>query len=145
MLAIGLLIFVAGVWRGRDHDRRILVGCAAVMGVVAAIGGSIELAGVASILDIGWVDALGDDLGSSAMMRLIGGGLIALGLVESLRPDPAGSTWRLAPSAFFAFGGAVSFCITVDSCSEILLSSALIAFSIVNVRFLSQVTVPSSA
>jgi len=108
IIAVGLLVFVGAVWRGRAADRVILLRLAAGAGVIAAVGGVIEVAGVASILDIGWDAALADRLGRSGMMRLVGGALVAVGLVESVgrnRSELAGA-WQIEPSAFFSLAGA---------------------------------------
>lgn len=108
VVAVGLLAFVGVVWRGRAVDRFLLLRLTAAAGLIAAIGGAIEVAGIASILDIGWDAALADALGRAGMMRLVGGALVAVGLVDSLgrnRSDHDGA-WHIEPSAFFSVAGA---------------------------------------
>ena len=81
-LATGLVVFLAVVHQGNRSEIRVLLRVAGGAGAVAAIGAAVEIAGTASILDIGWADAVTDSAASAAMMRLVAGVLILLGLVD---------------------------------------------------------------
>lgn len=97
-LAVGAILFLAVVAMDRRSDMRVVQLIVVAGGVLAAIGGTIELVGVASLLGIGWDGALTHELGNPAMMRLVGGAMIALGLVEAVRitaaDDDAGDPVR---------------------------------------------------
>jgi copper transport protein len=86
VLATGLLVFLAVVHRGERQEIRLLLRIAAAAGFVITVGAGVEIAGVASILDTGWSDALTSSAGSAAMMRLLAGLLILLGLFEHTVP-----------------------------------------------------------
>lgn len=98
------------------------------------VGGAIEVAGTASVLGVGWLDAVTDGSASGAMMRLIGGAMILLGLGDDVvpaDPDTTGAdatggdgSWRWAAGATSAFGivgagiGVVSFAFDGHTASE---------------------------
>lgn len=121
VIALGVIAFLAFVHAGRPAEVRRLLHVAGLAGAVALVGAVVEIAGVASVLDVRWLDALSDPAGSAAMMRLLAGLLIVLGLVDHAVPVRDGSTLagadvvRWTPGASSAFGvagavvGAVSF------------------------------------
>jgi copper transport protein len=89
------------------------IGIAATAGtpVRAVAGGAVELAGVASIQDVSWVDAMSAPGGAAAMMRFGGGLLVVRGLFDQAilgQGEPAGGSdrWRPDDTAFFALAGA---------------------------------------
>lgn len=86
VLAVGLLVFLAVVHRGRAGEIRVLLRVAGAAGVVVVVGACVEVAGVASLLDVPWSEALTTDAGSAAMMRLLAGSLLVLGLFDHTVP-----------------------------------------------------------
>ena len=87
LLAAGILVFLAMVHRGPLQEVGVLVRLARAAGALTVIGASVEVAGAASVLGEGWFDAFGDS--SAAMMRLLAGVLIALGLCADTEPADA--------------------------------------------------------
>ncbi|MFP5487680.1 MAG: CopD family protein, partial [Acidimicrobiia bacterium] len=87
---------------------RALLGVVTAAGGLMLVGGAIELAGTAAVLDVGWLDALTDGSAPGAMMRLLGGALVLLGLGDEMTaadPDAAGDdAWRWSAGATSAFG-----------------------------------------
>lgn len=124
-LAVGLLVFLIVVHRGNRAEVAVILRLLALAGGAMLLGAAVELAGVASIGDLSWSDALTDDTGSAPMMRLLGGVLVLLGLFEHTVPvDGADGTdgadgldgdVRWVPASASAFGivgaivGVVSF------------------------------------
>ena len=124
-LAVGLLVFLIVVHRGNRAEVTVILRLLALAGGAMLLGAAVELAGVASIGDLSWSDALTDDTGSAPMMRLLGGVLVLLGLFEHTVPvDGADGTdgadgldgdVRWVPASASAFGivgaivGVVSF------------------------------------
>ena len=132
-MALGLIVFLVVVYTGGRSEIRLLLRVAGGAGVLVLVGAGIEIAGTASLLDIGWAEAVTET--SAGMMRLLAGLLIALGLIDHLipaqrlrsaaepQPDPAaeaqvddsGEVVRWAPSGASALGfcgalvGALSF------------------------------------
>ncbi len=94
-LAVGLLVFLAVVHRGSRAEVGTILRVVALAGGATILGAATELAGVASIGDLSWSDALTDDTGSAPMVRLLGGLLVVLGLFDHTVPaaesldDPA--------------------------------------------------------
>lgn len=86
LLATGVLVFLAIVYRGRLGEIRIMLRIAGAAGLAALLGAAVEIAGVASISDASWSDALTSSPGSAPMMRLLAGVLIVLGLFEHTVP-----------------------------------------------------------
>ena len=115
-LAVGLLVFLVVVHRGSRAEVGVILRLLALAGGAMLLGAAVELAGVASIGDLSWSDALTDDTGSAPMMRLLGGLLVVLGLFEHTVPvdEPDGDV-RWVPASASAFGivgtiiGVVSF------------------------------------
>lgn len=89
-LAIGLVVFLTVVHTGRRQEIVILIRFVTAAGALTILGAVLELAGVASIDDLSWSEALTDSAGSAPMMRLLAGLLILLGLFEQSVPvdDP---------------------------------------------------------
>ena len=121
-LAVGLLVFLIVVHRGSRAEVGVILRLLALAGGAMLAGAAVELAGVASIGDLSWSDALTDDTGSAPMMRLLGGVLVVLGLSEHTVPvdGPVGlgapdGDVRWVPASASAFGivgvivGVVSF------------------------------------
>ena len=86
LIAFGLLVFLASVHRGPSREVRVLLRGAGLAGALALVGAVIEIAGIASVADESWSDALTSSNGSAAMMRLLAGLLIVLGLMENTMP-----------------------------------------------------------
>lgn len=134
LLAAGVLVLLGLVHRGRRADVHALVLVVAASGGLMLVGGAIEIAGAASVLDVGWLDVVTDGSASGAMMRLLGGVLVLLGVGDDIVPtvtdavdaDAADTdaTWRWAPGAASAFGivgavvGVVSFAFDGHTASE---------------------------
>ena len=110
VLAVGVGVFLVTVWRPVvGGERRLVVTCL-VGGALAAAGGVVEALAVASIRSISFTDVVGGEGGTAAMLRIVGGTLIALGLVEGLLARPVDETaerWRLPATAVFALAGMV--------------------------------------
>jgi copper transport protein len=119
VVVLGLLVLLAAVHVGPRSEVRTLLVIAMAGGAVMLFGGAVEIAGTAEVLGIGWTDALTDASASSAMLRLLGGLLVVLGLGdETVAADPgddASAAHRWVPGATSAFGlvgvalGALSF------------------------------------
>lgn len=139
VLAVGILALLALVHRGRRSEVRSLLRAARIGGALMVVGGAIEIAGTADVLDIGWTDAFRDGSAASAMLRLLGGTLLLLGLgdetaAEHATPrtgsgtgddrDAGEPTERWVPGASSAFGlvgaaiGALSFAFDGHTVSE---------------------------
>ncbi len=86
LLATGVLVFLAIVHRGRLGEIRLMLRIAGAAGLAGLLGAAVEIAGVASISDASWSDALTSSAGSAPMMRLLAGVLIVLGLFEHTVP-----------------------------------------------------------
>jgi copper transport protein len=116
-VSIGLLVFLASVYTGRRSEIATLIRVVAGAGAVVAVGAAVELAGVATVGDIDWVEALTDGSGSAPMMRLLAGLLILLGLFDHsvpVDPDQVGEVddttvvrWVPASASAFAMVGVV--------------------------------------
>ena len=98
VLATGLLVFLALTHRGSRNEVRVLLRITGAAGALMLVGAAVEIAGVASILGEGWADALTSSSGSAAMMRLLGGLLIVLGLFEHTVPVGGASAELLVES-----------------------------------------------
>lgn len=85
-LAVGLLVFLAVVHRGSRAEVGTILRVITLAGGATMLGAATELAGVASIGDLSWSDALTDDTGSAPMVRLLGGLLVVLGLFDHTVP-----------------------------------------------------------
>ena len=88
-LATGLILFLATVHRGCRAEVRLIVRVAIGAGVLTVAGAATRIAGAAAVLDTSWYDGMSSASGSAAMMRLLAGVLIALGL--SAHAVPVGS------------------------------------------------------
>lgn len=114
VLAVGLIVFLAVVHRGRRSEVGFLLRLTMLAGVLMLVGGAVEIAGTAAVLDIGWAEALTDGDASAAMMRLLAGLLVVLGFVEETvpvgglagEPDAVGPDEAVAwvPGSASAFG-----------------------------------------
>lgn len=109
-LALGLLVFLAAVHRGSRAEVAVLLRLVAVAGGATLIGAAVELAGVASLGDLSWSEALTDDTGSASMMRLLAGLLVVVGLFDHSAPtgdtdaDDGEADVRWVPASASAFG-----------------------------------------
>lgn len=86
VLAAGLIVFLAAAHRGRHSEVTVILRVIAAAGALMLVGAAVEVAGVASIGDLTWADALTDSTGSAPMMRLLGGLMIVLGLFDHTVP-----------------------------------------------------------
>lgn len=107
-LAVGLVVFAAA-WRGGTPTELCGLGKAAlVAGALAAVGSAVEIAGVAQLLGLDWVGAVRDGHVSGPMLRLVGAGLIVVGLFEGVAVGEApggGARWSLAGSPALSIAG----------------------------------------
>jgi copper transport protein len=111
-LSVGLIIFLSVVHRGPHREVAAILRIIGVAGGVMLVGAAVEIAGVASIGDIAWSDALTDSTGAAPMMRLLGGLLILLGLfdhtvsVDERHEEPVDdlAQVRWIPTSASAFG-----------------------------------------
>lgn len=125
-LAVGLVVFLVVVHTGSRREVSTLLRVVAVAGFLTLVGAAVEIAGSASISDLGWLDALSDSAASAPMLRLLAGLLILLGLFEHTvpaaetdepkpEPEPAPEAddvgravrWVPAPDSAFAMVGLV--------------------------------------
>ena len=110
ILAVGVVVLLAAVHSGRRSEVRALLLLAMAGGAAMLAGGAIEAAGTAAVLGAGWIDVLTDGSASSALLRLLGGLLVLLGL-----GDDGSAARRWVPGASSSFGsvgvalGALSF------------------------------------
>lgn len=113
ILAVGALVILGAVHSGRRSEVRVLLFVAMLAGAAMAIGAAIELGGTARVLGIGWIDVLTGGSASSALLRLLGGVLVLVGLGDETRPaaGPIGEAdvessadVRWVPGASSAFG-----------------------------------------
>ena len=84
------------------EDRNLLRRIGLLGGLVAAFGAIVEVIGWANRVDIGWLDALRGDQGTTPMMRLIAALLIVVGLAEAATDDAP-----RPPASVFAVAGIV--------------------------------------
>lgn len=109
-VAAGVLVFLACVHRGPRSEVLVLARVALWAGVLALLGTLVEVAALARLYDDGWAGVL-TDRAPAALLRLVGTGLVVVGLFEvpELRPVTNGSVrWSAAgPGVFAAVGAAV--------------------------------------
>lgn len=129
LLAGGLVVFVGAVHRGPRTEIAVLLRLVAGAAALAVAGAAVEIAGLASIDDLSWLDALTEEASAAAMMRLLAGAMIALGLFEhSIDVDERGADgepvvrWVPATASSFAYAGmaigALSFSFDGHTVSE---------------------------
>ena len=99
ILAVGVVVLLAAVHSGRRSEVRALLLLAMAGGAAMLAGGAIEAAGTAAVLGAGWIDVLTDGSASSALLRLLGGLLVLLGL-----GDDGSAARRWVPGASSSFG-----------------------------------------
>jgi copper transport protein len=80
LLAIGVVAVLARVHRGSEREVAALRSLASFGAVLVAVGGVIELAGLEAVFETGWTGVLSLETSSAAMMRVVGGTLVAFGL-----------------------------------------------------------------
>lgn len=92
LTAVGVIAFLASVHRGPRSEVRALVKLAAGSGCLILLGAVAELAGIARVFDVGWSEALDTQPSSAAMLRLLAGVMVLLGLFDQAVPidAPAG-------------------------------------------------------
>jgi len=121
LVAFGVIALLIWVYRGPASEIRVLQTLTSAMGAVLAVGATLELVGIARQFQVGFIDALELDAGSAAMVRLIAGVMLMLGLGEYSVVDgptldvgnpPEIRRWAPAASLFGVIGalmGAASF------------------------------------
>lgn len=116
LTVVGLLALLATAHTGPRRELVSLIRLARVAGAVTACGAVAELLGITRRLGVDLLDALDVEGTSAAMLRLIGGALIALGLFDEVQElAPPGDRYRWLPGAGSSFGivgaalGALSF------------------------------------
>lgn len=113
-LATGVLAFAALGHRGAVIEVHVLVRLAHRLAVLAAAGAVVEVAGVAHLLDEGWMTAL-TDRSPGALLRLVGAVLVVAGLFETPDTRPADGPngaadevrWSPTGAGVFAVAGAL--------------------------------------
>ena len=157
LLSAGLIVFLAAVHRGRRREVAVMLRVVAYAGAVMLVGAAIEVAGVAAIADLGWIEALTYPTGRAAMMRLVGGLLIvlgasrgeqtvALGLIdhkgridEARQQGPSGGNVLVQwlPSSAFGFIGAALGLLSFGSDGHTVSRGPRIIHAIVNLVHVS--------
>jgi len=121
LLAVGVVTFLAVVHRGRAGEVHRLLLLAMSAGALMLVGGVIETAGTAQVLDLGWFDVATDGSAPAAMLRMLGGLLVLLGLgdetlaVDSSPPSEHAADapsevvqrWQAGPTSAFGAVGVV--------------------------------------
>lgn len=85
-LALGLVVLLGAVHRGPAREVSVLLRVIAVASGIALVGAAVEVAGLATIDDVSWWDALRSSAGSAPMLRLLAAALIVGGLFEHTAP-----------------------------------------------------------
>lgn len=113
-VASGVLVFLAFVHRGPRREVLMLARLAVWSAALAVVGALVEIAGVADVLDESFADALRSGDASAGLLRLLGAGLIVLGLFEppvltevgvGTGVDGASLRWSLGGSGVLAAAG----------------------------------------
>jgi copper transport protein len=108
LIIVGVVVFLATVFRGAAGEARLLVRVTWWAGALAVLGGSLETLGVYEILGVSWSDAIADLRMWSPLARLLAGALVLVGQTFELRrigPAPSpGSSIRWDPGAGAAAG-----------------------------------------
>lgn len=113
LVALGLLVFLRYGHRGQSVEVGALLRVAVGAGAVVIVGAVLEVIGIAQEFEESWTDAFRGEFGAAAMMRLLAGLLLALGLVG---PDDTGIDdgsepvvvqWSPTTGAAFGVAGAV--------------------------------------
>ena len=161
LLATGLIVFLAVVHRGRHREVVAILRVVGYAGAVMLVGAAVEVAGVASIADLGWIDALTYPTGRAAMMRMLGGLLIVLGAsrseqtvalgavdqkgridkVEQQAPSDADALVRWLPSSAFAFVGAAVGLLSFASDGHTVSRGPRVVHALVNLAHVSAASV----
>ncbi len=157
LLATGLIAFLAVAHRGRHREVVVILRVVGYAGAVMLVGAAIEVAGVASIADLGWFDALTYPTGRAAMMRMLGGLLIVLGASRSEQtivlgavdrkgridtaklqaPSDADALVRWLPSSAFAFVGAALGLLSFGSDGHTVSRGPRLVHALVNLAHVS--------
>ena len=85
-IGIGALAFVAATLRARRSEVTWSLTAVRALGGVVAVGAAIEYFGVSRLFDESLFGATTSSSGIAALMRLLGGSALALGLVATLVP-----------------------------------------------------------
>jgi copper transport protein len=115
LATIGVLVFLATVHRGPRLEIQLLLRTASIAGCVTVLGAIAELSGTARRFGVSIQDVLDLEPTSAAMLRLVGGALVAFGLFDEVQEEPPEGQARWIPGVASAFGvvgaalGAVSF------------------------------------
>lgn len=108
-LAAGVLAFAATIHRGPFSEVVALARVAHVAALIGVLGAALEIAGVARLFGEGWTAAL-TDRAPAALLRLLGAGLIVIGLFEvpDTRRVADGERWLPSGAGVFAVIGAAT-------------------------------------
>ena len=87
VVVIGLIAFLATTLVGRLAEVRAGFMAVRVLGAVLALGAAIEYVGVTRIAGAGLGDMWATSAGFSTMLRLIGGGILAMGFVPTIKRE----------------------------------------------------------
>lgn len=102
-VAVGVVIALIAVVAASRRDHPPLLRTAQLGALLVLVGGIVEVAGRAVIVDESWVTALTDEFTAASMMRIVGGLLGLLGLAAG---DDGG--WRPDAGSAFGLGGLVA-------------------------------------
>jgi copper transport protein len=105
LLALGVVVFLARVHRGRASEVRTLLLTAGVGAVALLVGAVVELAGIQVVFDTGWADVLSVDVSSAPMLRMLAGVLVVTGLGSTVARDETGVRWVAGPDSTFGLVG----------------------------------------
>src|SRR5690606_15631246 len=105
LLALGVVVFLARVHRGRASEVRTLLLTAGVGAVALLVGAVVELAGIQVAFDTGWADVLSVDVSSAPMLRMLAGVLVVTGLGTAVASDETGVRWMAGPDSTFGLVG----------------------------------------
>jgi copper transport protein len=157
LLATGLIAFLAVTHRGRQREVAVILRVVGYAGALMLVGAAIEVAGVAAIADLSWVDALTYRTGRAAMMRLLGGLLIVLGAGRSEQtvvlgfvdhrgridearqqaPSDSDALVRWLPSSAFCFVGAALGLLSFGSDGHTVSRGPRVIHALVNLAHVS--------
>lgn len=112
LLAVGVVVVLLAVHRGPLPEIRRLLGLVVVGGLLMTVGGAIEAAGTARLVDARWWDTLIDGSAPSALLRAVGGLLVVIGVAveraagqRDADAAPIEGRWTPAWAHAFAING----------------------------------------
>src|SRR5690606_13217781 len=98
------LVLLASIHTGPRREIAALVRLARIAGALTVAGAVTELVGITRRLGVDLVDAFDVEGTSAAMLRLIGGALLALGIFDEAQEVAPGDRYRWVPGIASTFG-----------------------------------------